>query len=111
MTIFLGIPRPCSANTQIPRMHIPNMYGASLSCFGHGGKVLGSPHVAIVQHSFTLKIVLYQELIEPAKPAREHVTSAYRSINGEIQTWRPYAKSSITRIWTLGLIRVLSHVT
>ena len=27
----------------------------------------------------------YQELIEPAKPAREHVTSAYCSINGEIQ--------------------------
>ena len=53
----------------------------------------------------------YQELIEPAKPAREHVTSAYRSINGEIQTWRPYAKSSITCIWSFGHRRVLSHMT
>ena len=41
-----------------------------------------------------------QELIEPAKPAREHVTSAYLSIDGEIQTWRPYAEISITRIWS-----------
>ena len=28
-------------------------------------------------------IVSYQELIEPSKPAREHVTFAYRSINGK----------------------------
>ena len=56
-------------------------------------------------------VVFHQELIESTKPAREHITSTYRCINGEIQTWRPYAKSSITRIWSFGLIRVLSHMT
>ncbi len=29
-----------------------------------------------------------QERIEPAKPAREHVTPYTRNVNGEIQTWR-----------------------
>ena len=48
--------------------------------------------------------MLYQELIEPV---REHVTSTYRSIDGEMQTWRPYAKSSITCIWSFGRIRAL----
>ena len=32
-----------------------------------------------------------QELIESEKPAREHVASAYRGIDGEMQTWQPYA--------------------
>ncbi len=29
-----------------------------------------------------------QERIEPAKPAREHVTPYTHNVNGEIQTWR-----------------------
>ena len=47
---------------------------------------------------------LKQELIEPA---REHVTSAYRTyiVDGKMQTWLPYAISSITHIWNLGHIR------
>ena len=51
--------------------------------------------------------MLYLELIDLAKPAREHLTSAYRSIDGEMQTRWPYSKSSITRIWSLGRIRAL----
>ena len=34
------------------------------------------------------QIFLLYDLIEPV---REHVTSACRSIDGEMQTWRPYA--------------------
>ena len=36
-----------------------------------------------------------QELIEPAKPAREHVTT----IDSEIQTWRSNANFSNYQIW------------
>ena len=51
---------------------------------------------------------LYQELIEPAKPARERVASAYRSTNGEIQTFR-YGGRMLkvvlpVYIWSFGLI-------
>ena len=38
---------------------------------------------------------LNQELIEPAKPAREHVTT----IDSEIQTWRSDANFSNYQIW------------
>ena len=41
----------------------------------------------------------HQELIEPAKPAREHVTAHYDYVDGEIQTWPSYSKCSNIRVW------------
>jgi len=38
---------------------------------------------------------IHQEHIEPAKPAREHVTT----IDGKIQTWLPDTNFSNIQIW------------
>ena len=45
----------------------------------------------------------YQERIEPANSAREHVTT----IDGEIQTRLPDAKFSNNQIWARGTMRML----
>ncbi len=46
------------------------------------------------------RTMLYQEHIEPAKPAREHVTPYTHNINGEIQTWRTLTIYSSYQIWS-----------
>ncbi len=43
---------------------------------------------------------LNQERIEPAKPAREHVTPYTHNVNGEIQTWRTLTIYSSYQIWS-----------
>ena len=48
----------------------------------------------------------YQEHIEPAKPAREHVTT----IDGEIQTWLPDTNFSNIQIWKGSNVRMHSYV-
>ena len=47
---------------------------------------------------------LAQEHIEPAKPAREHVTT----IDGEIQTWLPDTNFSNIQIWKISDVRMHS---
>ena len=47
-----------------------------------------------------------QEHIEPAKPAREHVTT----IDGEIQTWLPDTNFSNMQIWKGSNVRMHSCV-
>jgi len=49
---------------------------------------------------------IYQEHIEPAKPAREHVTT----IDGEIQTWLPDTNFSSIQIWKGSNVRMHSCV-
>ena len=49
---------------------------------------------------------LGQEHIEPAKPAREHVTT----IDGEIQTWLPDTNFSNIQIWKGSNVRMHSCV-
>ena len=51
-------------------------------------------------------VVCMQEHIEPAKPAREHVTT----IDGEIQTWLPDTNFSNIQIWKGSNVRMHSCV-
>ncbi len=69
-----------------------------VSCIVHRWCVALCTHV----HSLcVLPIVsLTQERIEPAKPAREHVTPYTHNVNGEIQTWRTLTIYSSYQIWS-----------
>ena len=56
--------------------------------------------------SFGAPFCFHQEHIEPAKPAREHVTT----IDGEIQTWLPDTNFSNIQIWKGSNVRMHSCV-
>jgi len=54
----------------------------------------------------TVHVKILQEHIEPAKPAREHMTT----IDGEIQTWLPDTNFSNIQIWKGNNVRMHSCI-